>query len=614
MSYTGFYVFGDSLVDAGNALKLAQWYGTLTLSDLPEGAPAASRGYYAGRFSNGLTYADLLSNKLIGVTTKPIFPYFYEDPWIGAKIAPFASDPSGNNLNFAYGGAQIRKGAEVVPDLDGQTDAFRHAVDFEADPNAMILVTMGGNDIRSMVTSSGVLLTQSEATPLIEKAAARMYQELGQLIDIGVQHILVTGVPDVGLIPRYDVNGDGVLTGDELLRSQTATDYARQLDTLIQQQLDLLGAEYPGVEIVYVSLFDAVEHNLRLLEQLIGRPIDPTADAELLFFDQIHPNAQSHALLAAAISDQMAGVLDNDRLPLTAPDLSRVTSIARVSEVDTIVVSLAANTTYTFEMLGVSSQRGDYRMLADPTLRVLSPNGIFIGGNDDGGLGLDATFTFTTATAGDYVIQMSAVGALTGTYRYQLNGTALGNDTYVVSHGNALILERSGEGNDTVRTSVSYALASGVSVELLTTINSGGTAALNLAGNSYAQIIVGNAGSNVIDGKGGNDVITTGTGADKVAFTSPFASSNIDRITDFSPKADTILLDDAVFAGLTLGNLASGAFALGSVATQADDRVLYDPKTGWLYFDVDGSGGASAVHFATLVTNLSMTSSDFVVI
>ena len=37
MPYTGVYVFGDSLVDAGNALKLAEWYGDLTFSDLPEG-------------------------------------------------------------------------------------------------------------------------------------------------------------------------------------------------------------------------------------------------------------------------------------------------------------------------------------------------------------------------------------------------------------------------------------------------------------------------------------------------------------------------------------------------------------------------------------------------
>ena len=49
MTYSGVYVFGDSLVDAGNALKLAQWYGNLTFSDLPDGAPTARFPSYADR-------------------------------------------------------------------------------------------------------------------------------------------------------------------------------------------------------------------------------------------------------------------------------------------------------------------------------------------------------------------------------------------------------------------------------------------------------------------------------------------------------------------------------------------------------------------------------------
>src|SRR5687768_18601366 len=114
MAYSGFYVFGDSLVDAGNALKLAEFYGDLTFSELPDGAPSAELGYYEGRFSNGYSFADLLANKAIGSVTEPVFPYGYEDPWLGIPIAPWASDPDGINLNFAYGGAQIRQGDEAV--------------------------------------------------------------------------------------------------------------------------------------------------------------------------------------------------------------------------------------------------------------------------------------------------------------------------------------------------------------------------------------------------------------------------------------------------------------------------------------------------------------------
>ena len=173
MAYSAVYVFGDSLVDSGNALKLAEWYGGLPFTDLPEGAPTADDGYFKGRFSNGYTFADLVSNKAIGLVTKPIFPYEFEDPWLGIEIAPWASDPNGNNLNFAYGGSHIVQGDEVVPDLDAQTDAFRHAVDFDADPNALYLITMGGNDIRDLAQTGSNPVPQAEAYAALDGCGRR---------------------------------------------------------------------------------------------------------------------------------------------------------------------------------------------------------------------------------------------------------------------------------------------------------------------------------------------------------------------------------------------------------------------------------------------------------
>jgi lysophospholipase L1-like esterase len=372
MAYSGVYVFGDSLVDAGNALKLAEFYGDLTFSDLPDGAPSAERGYFKGRFADGYTFADLVSNKFIGVPTKTIFPYYYEDPWIGVKIAPFASDPSGNNLNFAYGGAQIRQGDEVVPDLEGQTDAFRHAVDGDADSGALYLLTIGGNDVRSLVPSDGAPASYAEALATLQRAANEIYEEVSQLIDIGVRNIVITGIPDVGMIPRYDLgpNPDRVLTGVELERSQTATLYSAMLDGMLQQQIALLRAAFPTADITYVSLTDAVDQSIAALEGLYGHAIDPLVHQELLFIDQIHPNAQAHALLAAAILDTMDNVTGNDALPLTAPDFAAAGAIGVKGETDKIVVSLLAGVTYSFEMLGISSANGT---LADPTLRSSVP-------------------------------------------------------------------------------------------------------------------------------------------------------------------------------------------------------------------------------------------------
>src|SRR5215218_9926086 len=197
MAFTHVFVIGDSLVDAGNALELAEWYDGLPFQDLPEGAPTEDLGYFLGRFSNGYTFADLVSNKAIGLVTEPVFPYHFEDPWLGIPIAPFAPDPHGINLNLAYGGSHIRNGDEVVPDLDEQTDAFRDAVDGDAPPGALYIVTTGGNDVRDLAPTGSNPVSEADAHAELDKCADQLLHELGQLVDDGARNIVITGIADV---------------------------------------------------------------------------------------------------------------------------------------------------------------------------------------------------------------------------------------------------------------------------------------------------------------------------------------------------------------------------------------------------------------------------------
>ena len=211
MAFTHVFVIGDSLVDAGTALGLAEWYDGLPLQDLPEGAPTEAAGYYLGRFSNGYTFADLVSNKAIGDVTEPVFPYHFEDPWLGIPIDPFEGDPSGNNANYAYGGSHIRNGDEVVPDLDLQTDALRDAVDGNIPSSALIIVTMGGNDVRDLAPTGSDPVSQVAAYAELRECAIQLQHELGQLIGDGARNICITGIADVGLIPRYDRDDDSIV-------------------------------------------------------------------------------------------------------------------------------------------------------------------------------------------------------------------------------------------------------------------------------------------------------------------------------------------------------------------------------------------------------------------
>ena len=231
MAFTHVFVIGDSLVDPGNALELAEWYDGLPFQDLPEGAPTQDLGYFLGRFSNGYTFADLVSNKAIGLVTEPVFPYHFDDPWLGIPIDPFAGDPTGNNTNYAYGGSHIRNGTEVVPDLDEQTDALRDAVDGHIPSSALIIVTTGGNDVRDLAPTGTDPVPQAAAYAELRECAIQLQHELSQLIGDGARNICITGIADVGLIPRYDRDGDGVLNATEQMRSAAATDYSIYLDT-----------------------------------------------------------------------------------------------------------------------------------------------------------------------------------------------------------------------------------------------------------------------------------------------------------------------------------------------------------------------------------------------
>ncbi|MER8486623.1 calcium-binding protein, partial [Mesorhizobium sp. M1322] len=89
-----------------------------------------------------------------------------------------------------------------------------------------------------------------------------------------------------------------------------------------------------------------------------------------------------------------------------------------------------------------------------------------------------------------------------------------GNDTYYVDNAGDKVIEAAGGGADKVLTSVAYGLTAGAQVELLTTTNAAGTAAMNLNGNEFAQTIQGNAGANTINGLGGADTMIGYSGND----------------------------------------------------------------------------------------------------
>ena len=111
------------------------------------------------------------------------------------------------------------------------------------------------------------------------------------------------------------------------------------------------------------------------------------------------------------------------------------------------------------------------------------------------------------------------------------------------------------------------------------------------------------------------DVLTGGAGLDSFVFDfAPNRITNVDSITDYNVADDRFLLDDAAFAGIgATGALGAARFKLGTAATDADDRIIYDAATGKVYFDANGNGAGGQIHFATVAIGTALTASEFVV-
>lgn len=148
---------------------------------------------------------------------------------------------------------------------------------------------------------------------------------------------------------------------------------------------------------------------------------------------------------------------------------------------------------------------------------------------------------------------------------------------------------------------------------------------LTLFGTTGRDTLAGENGSDRFYGGIGNDTLTGALGHDVFVFDAKLAKTNtankrynLDRITDFSVKDDTIHLKKSVFKGITKkGVLSKGAFyaSTKSAAHDADDRIIYNKKTGALLYDRDGSDHHyGAIQIATLSTKLGLKNTDFFVI
>jgi phospholipase/lecithinase/hemolysin len=260
-SYSNLYVFGDSLVDAGNVSVITG--GT---------TPNPAQGYYNGRFSNGPVASDVVNAAIEGTLAAP-------------------SLTGGDN--YAYGGARARNDGLSVPDVAAQVSSYLTNVGGLADPNALYLINAGGNDVFD-------ILAGGSAPAIISAAVTAIVTQVSVLQAAGAQYFLIAGVGNVGGTPGAISAGAGAIG---LLLSQQLTS---SLFAALPSSPNILKYDT-------IALFNSVVANPAAYGLPVGinlttaclasgspDPSGPPSCNDYAFFDNTHPTTQVASILGNA--------------------------------------------------------------------------------------------------------------------------------------------------------------------------------------------------------------------------------------------------------------------------------------------------------------------------
>ncbi len=261
--FSSLVVFGDSLSDVGNI-------ASATLGIYPGSA------YYNNRFSNGPVWVESLS--------------------VDLGLGAIQRSTAGGN-DFAYGGAQTTGtggfNGIFIHDVDEQVDQFLSSR--SVDPGSLFVVYACANDFFNGQTN-----VNSPVTSLMD--------DIGRLVAAGARQLLVPNLPLLGETPSYQ--GDPTLAEQINLRSEqfnAALDSA--LDGLAAGNADLMFYRLDVAGLFADAIADPAAFGLTNVTDSAAPGLTPGTSSydtsrivpspnEYLFWDDVHPTATVHAILA----------------------------------------------------------------------------------------------------------------------------------------------------------------------------------------------------------------------------------------------------------------------------------------------------------------------------
>ena len=217
--YSANYVFGDSLSDQGN---LAEYFG----HNFP------SPPFYRDSFTNGPVAVSVLSARL-GLSSNPSLYVSGFTDTKGLGLTP------GNN--YAVAGATAGNLAGVPGgNLLTQVGAYLARSGGLASDNALYTVFIGGNDVRTAAHQND--------TNYITTGITAELTGLQTLYGAGARNFLVVNVPDIGVIPEFQL---GYPDQVALASADTVL-----FNTALANGLTSFGSNSPLARVTQFNLYD----------------------------------------------------------------------------------------------------------------------------------------------------------------------------------------------------------------------------------------------------------------------------------------------------------------------------------------------------------------------
>ncbi|KAK6119432.1 hypothetical protein DH2020_046822 [Rehmannia glutinosa] len=245
------FLFGDSLVDAGNNNYLF----TLSKADTPPYGIdfTPSGGHPTGRFTNGRTIADIVGEALGAKSFPP--PYLGPD----GDVNVFDT-----GINYASGASGILDGTGTLfigrLPLNVQISYFEKTREYMVNivgenstssllKEAIFSLTVGSNDIINYFQFSG------NVSPLAfqDFMISNLTMQLKRLHDLGARKFVVIGIGPLGCIPF--IRAINLIPGGEC--SAKVNDFVSSYNQKLKQELHQMNIEMgPNAIFVYANSYD----------------------------------------------------------------------------------------------------------------------------------------------------------------------------------------------------------------------------------------------------------------------------------------------------------------------------------------------------------------------